>query len=79
LNYKFQDSLFVVVYRFYILTTKLQLWGVCAFCNLSLKRHTNSFATVGNNNSMRYCCCRHLHRLELLRQVQDEKDGDSGH
>jgi len=35
------------------LTTQFQDWSGCAFCTLSLKRHTNSFVAV-ENNPMRF-------------------------
>jgi len=51
---QYNPHIFVLVNRFYVLTTQCQQWSDCAFCTLSLKRHTNSFVAV-ENNPMPFC------------------------
>ena len=53
-QYSIKSQIFVLVNRFYVLTTQFQDWSGCAFCTFSLKRHTNSFVAV-ENNPMRFC------------------------
>ena len=49
-----QPQIFVMANRFYTLYTQCQQRDDRAFCRLSLKRHTHSFAAV-ENNFMRFC------------------------
>jgi len=47
-------QIFVLVNRFYVLTTQCQQWSEYAFCTFSLERHRNSFVAV-ESNPMRFC------------------------
>jgi len=49
-----------------------QQWGDCAFCTLSLKRHTNSFAVV-ENISMWFCLSL-THKKSSLRNISENEN-----